>query len=224
MTVRRFFAGVVGAISEQGALVASSSRWRAAVWLTANAGVVLGLAGCAAGGMTLEQFNDSYEQALKQSDLVAVELSGNRSDVLAQLQDYFSEMTAASVHEDTARVYAENAYLNDNLTVVHGAVAIEKYFAATVANSDLVSVRFFDVADAGIDYYVRWEMTIRAQAIKGGEPIRSFGVTQFRFNRDGQVVLHRDFWDSSSGLFEHVPVLGWLILKARHRIESATGS
>ena len=130
-------------------------------------------------------------------------------------------MTEASVRKTTVRVYAEDAYLNDNLTVVHGAVAIENYFAATAALAESVVVRFLDVAAADIDYYVRWEMIIRSQAIKEGEPIRSFGVTQFRFNRAGQVILHRDFWDSSSGLFEHVPVLGWLIKKARHQVESA---
>ena len=204
--------------------MATDSRWRTAVWLVGLAGVVSWLAGCGGGGMTLDQFNGSYEEALKQSDHVAVELTDNRADVFKQLQEYFADMTEVSVREGTARVYAENAYLNDNLTVVYGAVAIEKYFVATTAHSDSISVRFLDVANAGIDYYVRWEMIIRTQAIKGGEPIRSFGVTQFRFNGAGEVVMHRDFWDSSSGLFEHVPVLGWLIKKARHRVESASGS
>ena len=205
-------------------LVAAGACRRAAVLLIEVGAVVLALTGCGAGGMTLEQFNESYEQALQQSGDSAVALTENRGEVLQRLREYFAEMTEVSVREATARVYAEDAYLNDNLTVVHGARAIETYFAGTVALAESVSVRFLDVAAADIDYYVRWEMVIRSQGIKGGEPIRSFGVTQFRFNGDGKVILHRDFWDSSSGLFEHVPVLGWLIKKARHRVESAVES
>jgi hypothetical protein len=36
-------------------------------------------------------------------------------------------------------------------------------------------------------------------------------MSRVRFDAGGRVVLHQDYWDSASGLFEHVPVLGGLI-------------
>ena len=39
-----------------------------------------------------------------------------------------------------------------------------------------------------------------------------------RFNDAGQVVLHQDFWDSSQGFFEHVPILGAMIRWVRNRL------
>ena len=43
-------------------------------------------------------------------------------------------------------------------------------------------------------------------------------MSHIRFGADGKVVLHQDFWDSSGGLFEHVPGLGWMLRKAKARL------
>ena len=32
-----------------------------------------------------------------------------------------------------------------------------------------------------------------------------------RFDAQGRVVLHQDFWDATAGVFEHVPVVGTAI-------------
>jgi len=36
----------------------------------------------------------------------------------------------------------------------------------------------------------------------------TLGVTHVRFNNNGQVILHQDFWDSGLGFYAHIPVLG----------------
>jgi hypothetical protein len=36
----------------------------------------------------------------------------------------------------------------------------------------------------------------------------TLGVTHIRFNAQGEVVLHQDFWDSGLGFYSHIPVLG----------------
>ena len=57
--------------------VTAAAGQRSTRWPIVLASVALWLTGCGAGGMTLEQFNESYEQALTQSRESAVEL--NRS-------------------------------------------------------------------------------------------------------------------------------------------------
>ena len=50
-----------------------------------------------------------------------------------------------------------------------------------------------------------------------GETITTPGITLVRFDRSGRILIHQDYWDSTTGLFEHVPVLGYGIraIKAR---------
>jgi hypothetical protein len=36
-------------------------------------------------------------------------------------------------------------------------------------------------------------------------------MTHLKFNREGRIVLHQDYWDSTAGFFEYVPILGPVI-------------
>jgi hypothetical protein len=58
-------------------------------------------------------------------------------------------------------------------------------------------------------------------------PVRStvtsdtIGITHLRFDSDGRIVLHQDFWDASEGLYQHVPVLGSVIHRIRRSFDHA---
>ena len=91
-------------------------------------------------------------------------------------------MTAASVREQTASVYAPEGYLNDTLVGIDGAGRIEAYFGHTIERARLLKVEFLERAPVGTDWYVRWRMTVAADGLNGGEPVVTYGVTQFRFD------------------------------------------
>ena len=121
--------------------------------------------------------------------------------------------------KQTALVYAPEAYLNDTLVGIDGAARIEAYFSRTMQDTRVLNVRFLDRASSGIDCFVRWEMRVEHDALAGGEPVLSYGVTQFRFDKEGRVLLHKDFWDSGTGLYEQLPVLGRVLGRIRAAAE-----
>ena len=127
---------------------------------------------------------------------------------IARLKDFLGVMTEESIRVKTQLVYAPDAYLNDTLKTLHGAPAIETYFLDTMKNSESVTVEFEDVVESGGFYYFRWVMDVKMKKLRKGETIRTIGITHIRFDEQGRVVLHQDYWDSTTGLFEHVPVLG----------------
>ena len=61
-------------------------------------------------------------------------------------------------------------------------------------------------------------MDLVFKKIARGEQTTTVGMSHIRFNAKGQVVLHQDFWDSASGLYEHIPVLGSLIRGVKNRL------
>jgi hypothetical protein len=61
-------------------------------------------------------------------------------------------------------------------------------------------------------------MTIRFKRFARAEDKRGVGMTRVRFDSEGKVLLHQDFWDSTGGLFELVPMLGWMLQQAKKRI------
>ena len=69
-----------------------------------------------------------------------------------------------------------------------------------------MKVTVVDVARSGANYYVRWTMEVRFKGAR--DSVFTIGMTQLRFNEQGLIVFHQDFWDSTAGFFEHLPVLG----------------
>jgi hypothetical protein len=178
--------------------------------------VALVIGGCGAPPVPLSELNASYERALAHSAPLAVVLDSETGErAFGNLQRYFGSITPESVRELTATVYAPTGYLNDTLVGIQGVSRIEAYFGDTARKVDLVKVEFLDRATVGIDWYVRWRMTVAADGLNGGAPVITYGVSQLRFDADGRVLLHKDFWDSGTGLYEQVPVLGTIVGRIR---------
>jgi hypothetical protein len=127
---------------------------------------------------------------------------------------------AKSVHENTAKVYTEDAYLDDTLVTHHGAAEIEAYFAKTSATMTSYQVTIDDVARSGNDYYFRWTMVFAAPALSGGAAVQSVGISQVRFSPQGKVAFHQDFWDSGKNFYAHLPVVGGAVGYVRKRLEA----
>ena len=51
-------------------------------------------------------------------------------------------------------------------------------------------------------------MEIRAKGLAGGQPVITEGLSQLRFDDQGRIVLHQDFWNPSAGIYQHLPLLG----------------
>lgn len=115
-------------------------------------------------------------------------------------------------------VYAQDAYLNDTLKEHHGIDDIEAYFVKTADAVEQTTVEVVDVASSNGNYYVRWIMNITFKDLNDGEMTSSIGLTHLRFNTEGKVVFHQDYWDSASGFFDYVPVIGRLVRWVRTKI------
>ena len=81
-----------------------------------------------------------------------------------------------------------------------------------------IKVHIDDVSRSGSNYYVRWTMEFAAPALSGCELVHSVGISQIRFNPDGKVAFHQDFWDSGKNFYAHLPVVGGVIGLIRRRL------
>jgi hypothetical protein len=162
----------------------------------------------------------AYEAALAGTAASAVAFepgSAEEQRVLQRLAAYFAPMTAASARAQTVVVYAPDAWLFDNLAVVEGRQNIEDYFVKATTEAESLSVDFLQIARADSDYFIRWKMSINSPALSA-DPIVSYGVTQFRFDADGRVLIHRDFWDAATGLYEYLPGIGGWLARLRNTL------
>ena len=176
--------------------------------------LALALTGC---GMSQQiyDFTRGYERAIE-----AASGGGGSEADMERFKAFMASLSPESVRERTQRIYAPDAYLNDNLTEVHGAAAIQAHFARSFEGVSDISVAFHDTVRSGDDWYVRWTMSNTFRSLRNGATVVTSGMSHVRFDDQGRVLLHRDFWDAASGLYEHVPVLGSGIRMVKSRIVS----
>ena len=132
--------------------------------------------------------------------------------------EFVGEMHPDTIKAKVLSVYSDEAYFNDTLKELNGKEAIADYLEDSLRATDGVEVKMDDFSRSGIDYYFRWRMNIKFRSLNRGQPGHSEGMSQVRYNSDMKIVLHRDYWDSTTGLFQYIPMLGSLLAYVRGRI------
>ena len=164
-----------------------------------------------------------YNTALNTAHKTATVAAGSEAEAaalktwktaLAELT--FSTEDQKAMLKDT---YADQVFFNDTLKTLRSGAAVEAHLLATADMLSSGSVKCVsEMRDDNGDYYVRWEMSYAGPKLNSGNPIVTVGMTQLRFNEQGRVIFHQDYWDSSTGVFEHIPMVGGLVKFVRGRM------
>jgi SnoaL-like domain len=155
----------------------------------------------------------SFQSAMSSTDEIMGPPRGSAAEreAISRFENFLGHLDEKTAREDATKVYAPDAYLNDTLKTIHGSTGIRDYFIKTVQGLDGMTVTFDDMAVSGHNYYFRWTMDTRMKHLAKGQTVRTIGVTLVRFDPQGRVLIHQDFWDSAQGVWDHVPVLGSVI-------------
>ncbi|MCB1231702.1 MAG: nuclear transport factor 2 family protein [Verrucomicrobiae bacterium] len=174
--------------------------------------LLLAAAGCASVSAPDESPIEEYNEATRRSADPSRGVPATDSEARQGLKAWKSlmaDLSAENIRGRASLVYADALFFNDTLKTLHTGAEVEAYLLETAEMLENGSVEFRDeVWSEDGSVYVRWEMVYRGEKLAGGEPIRTIGMSQLRFDEEGRVVLHQDFWDSTRGLFENLPVIG----------------
>ncbi len=159
---------------------------------------------------TMNQQSITYHKANKAALANAATLSEADAELAIERFSAFLKGigSAEFIEKEINNVYAENAYLNDTLKTLNNREEIKQHFLKTSKAMSDYSVVIDDIAPSKQGYYIRWTMKFNAPKLAKGKEIESIGISHVIFDKDGKALLHQDFWDSTSGFFEHAPVIG----------------
>lgn len=135
---------------------------------------------------------------------------------LHRLVDFYEHLQPADLAR-LPQLYAADAQFKDPFNEVQGIAAIESVFAHMFRR--LLHPRFVvtERVDGGAQAFLTWDFLFTLPGEHAERRIR--GATHLRFDVDGRVTLHRDYWDAAEELYEQLPVLGalmrWLKRRAR---------
>ena len=134
-----------------------------------------------------------------------------------RLADFYATLTPASI-ATLGEHYAPDARFKDPFNEVAGTAAIRRIFAHMFATTDAPRFVVTYCIEQGEQAMLGWEFHFALR----GRALTVRGVTHLRFDAEGRVTLHRDYWDAAEELYEKLPVLGGLMRALKRRL-SATG-
>lgn len=118
--------------------------------------------------------------------------------------------------------YAPDAHFKDPFNDVRGVPAITQIFAHMFATLEQPRFTVTQHLVQGDQAFLAWEFRFRMR--RWGPRVEQciHGATLVRFDAQGRVTLHRDYWDTAEELYEKIPLVGALMRWLRQSASATT--
>lgn len=138
--------------------------------------------------------------------------------MLEAVKALFSDYSHDNLKANIKKVYAEEVYFRDAFKQFSGASAIEAYMLAGLEPLNDAEFVFNRVAQNGSEYYLDWTMRLDFKSTPDGTWEESIGVTHMRFNSEGKVIFHQDYWDPTDIVYRRIPIAKQLIAYVKKKL------
>lgn len=164
----------------------------------------------------------AYQAALArtETDLTQLPIPGSAEEaaMLQPMIALFEQYTETNLRENIQKVYAENVYFRDAFKQLNTAAEIEEYMVAGLAPIEGAEFVFNNVLRKGLDFYFDWTMRLDFKKTPKGTWEESIGMSRMRFNADGQVIFHQDYWDPTDIVYKRIPIVRQLIAYVKRKL------
>lgn len=159
--------------------------------------------------------DQTYQAALAWTDPSLYDLPEPGSEaeaiMLAGVESLFNNYSEDYLTEHVTQVYAPKVYFRDAFKRFETSEAIRDYFLHGLGVLDAVEFKFRRIIRSGDEFYIDWVMRLDFKKTPPGTWEESLGMTHMRFNSEGQVIFHQDYWDPTDVVYQRIPVAKQLI-------------
>ena len=143
-------------------------------------------------------------------------MSARHADArVARVVELFESITPADVPR-LGEFYAAEARFKDPFNEVQGVAAIERVFAHMFAALETPRFVVRDIVVEGDQCFLTWDFLFRFRRFSRRQQV-VHGSSHLRFDTQGRVLLHRDYWDAAEELYEKLPGIGALMRFLKRR-------
>jgi len=142
-----------------------------------------------------------------------------RENTQAQNYAYFFETINKNTSIEEYRViFDEHVYFKDPFHEVKGINNLYTIFEEMYIKLEDPSFKVNEIIEQNNVAYLKWNFYFSFQGRNKKESFE--GVSRVEFNEKGKTVSHIDYWDSSSNLYEKIPVLSFFMRFIKNKINS----
>jgi hypothetical protein len=167
-----------------------------------------------------EQNNSAYPDAYR---VALGDFPGDQSVDDATIEaftQFLMDLGQPGAAANARKLYAEELHFSDALMHTRNREQVINHFDGLGKAGTTVEVEMHQTLVSGADVYLVWSMRATFKPMIRTVESDTLGITHLRFNEQGQVILHQDFWDSGLGFYSHVPLLGGVVRAVNKRFQA----
>ncbi|WP_072680919.1 nuclear transport factor 2 family protein [Arcobacter sp. LA11] len=131
---------------------------------------------------------------------------------------FFENISSDTHIEEYKKIFDKDVRFKDPFHEVQGVEKIYSIFEDMYLKLDDPRFKVREIVEQKDIVYIRWDFIF---SFKNSDKEESFeGVSRIEFNQNDKVISHTDYWDSSSNLYEKIPIVSSFIKFIKSRIKS----
>ncbi|MEY4726765.1 MAG: hypothetical protein RLZ36_1392 [Pseudomonadota bacterium] len=143
-------------------------------------------------------------------------MTSTTETAVQNLVAFFEQLKPQDVSGLSA-LYAPQARFKDPFNDVRGVPEIERIFTHMFESLDTPHFIVTERIVQGEQCFLTWDFRFRFKRFDTHTWQTIQGGTHVVFNAQGQVTLHRDYWDAAEELYEKLPWVGGLMRWLKHQ-------
>lgn len=128
---------------------------------------------------------------------------------------YYHALTPASL-EQLGHIYAETAQFKDPFNQTQGLAPIRHIFQKMFDGLNEPRFTVVNTLTEGDQAMLVWDFTFTKKGLPS--PMCIHGSSHLRYDAQGKIIWHRDYWDAAQELYSKLPVIGALMRWLQRRL------
>ncbi len=116
-------------------------------------------------------------------------------------------------------LYSTEIEFKDPIHELQGLAALKCYFAGFFNREMTCQFVFTNQLVNSGQVFLQWQMHYSHPRLQAGKALLLNGGTLIKFN--SHIYYHEDFYDMGAMLYQHIPVLGYVVKKINSRLVTA---
>lgn len=142
-----------------------------------------------------------------------------RSEPPPWLEQFISVYQQLDIHnlDKLAQIYHADIHFEDPLHRIDGLTSLTRYFSQLYQNVVFCDFTIEHSIHGENEVALYWQMRYAHPSLNKGRAIEVAGHSHLQAT-DGKIHYHRDYFDTSTMLYEHVPLLGATVRLIKRRV------
>lgn len=142
----------------------------------------------------------------------------NAEALLARFSQFYTTLDTTRL-VDLADVYHRDIRFIDPVGEHQGLSSLDAYFQRLLSNLSACCFTLTDIQHHDQQALVCWQMSYAHPRLRRGCLLSLEGISQLRF-AEQRIIYQRDYYDLGAMLYEHIPLLGGIVLKLKKRLQA----